>query len=117
MTILKNLIVVTALSLICFSATANNSNEKYDTSPNRLLERTESKPSIEELKKQFKKSKAETAILERLIKQREDGKIHPLSCSGAESCCCRAGSIGFCTTKYDCEENIGGSCVGSAPGC
>lgn len=34
-----------------------------------------------------------------------------------DKCCCKLGSTGFCTTRNECINDFGGSCVTSANGC
>lgn len=72
-----------------------------------------------QLTQALKEKRAEVSVLEKILKNKnspskDDPKIQ--SCSGSNSCCCSAGSYGYCTTAKECAD-INATCTSGAAGC
>ncbi len=57
------------------------------------------------------------SVLGSIIKNGGVSTLGTCNAQPIDKCCCKVGSYGTCTTRNECLEEFGGTCVNSAPGC
>jgi len=115
---MKRVTLTVVLAAICFGCSASNAPRTADIASAGTSSATPSDAltGTIDLAAVLKQKEAEVQFLRRLI---ASGKTSisaspSVTCTG---CCCASGSYGSCVNNKDECDNLGGTCVNSAPGC